>query len=128
MGVTVGYVMTAVIIQYTDWRWAFWIQTFIFAACFVLVLFTSKHYLDSENLSEAMNMRLQGKKKRKKKNRRLSRSNTNIISRHRLNSFDTDEDNFRVRGASLYEKHNPISPHKLSLISNQQGEGDDSSK
>ena len=47
MGVTVGYVMTAVIIQYADWRWAFYLQTFIFAGCFVLVLFTPKKYLDS---------------------------------------------------------------------------------
>lgn len=125
MGVTVGYVMTAVIIQYTDWRWAFYMQIFIFAACFVLIMFTPKKYLDSENLSEAMNLRLQGKKKKKKPRRaRLSRSNTNIGTRHRFNSFDTDEDiNIRVRGTSLYDRH-PMSPLKMSIMSNPGGAGD----
>ena len=47
MGVTFGYVMTAIIISFTDWRWAFWLQTFIFGGCFTLILFTPNTYLDS---------------------------------------------------------------------------------
>lgn len=47
MGVTFGYVMTAIIVSFSDWRWSFWLQTFIFGACFVLILFTPNSYLDS---------------------------------------------------------------------------------
>lgn len=47
MGVTVGYVMTAIISTHTSWKWAFWVQTFIFSICFVLVIFTSSRYLDA---------------------------------------------------------------------------------
>lgn len=52
IGVLIGYIVTALMIDYMTWKWSFYIQILITIPLWIIISLTPKSYLELDNADE----------------------------------------------------------------------------